>query len=258
MPPSMPVPTPPPTPPSPAPGPGARPAPGAAPPPGTVEFSLLRVSEYAAEAARDEALLSEAERSRAAAFVREADRDRYRVAHVALRRELAARLGGDPAALELTRADCPVCGGPHGRPSVPGDPLHFSLSHAGDVVLLGFAATPVGVDVEEHPRAVAVAELIPTLHPRERDECLALPEARRPEAFARCWTRKEAYLKGTGTGLAEAPSVSYVGTGEDPGVLPGWRLDDIDAPPGYAAASALALREGNGPDGTGCTDGTGA
>ncbi len=202
---------------------------------------MLRVSAYAAEAERAEELLSAEERERVSRFIRAADRDRYRTAHVALRRELAARTGERPEALEFVREPCPVCGGPHGRPALAGEGPHFSLSHAGDVVLLGFAAAPVGVDVEEHPRAETVDEVATTLHPSERAELAALDGvSERAAAFARCWSRKEAYLKGTGTGLGEDPSVTPVGTAaEGPASPPGWHLADIAAPEGYAAAYAV-------------------
>lgn len=211
----------------------------------SVDAQVLRVSESVAAAVGEEAWLSDGERARAAAFVRRADRDRYVVAHTALRRELGLRLGLRPGAVTLVRAACPLCGGPHGRPSLPGDPLHFSLSHAGDLVLLAFAAGPVGVDVEACPEAAVVDETAAALHPRERAELAALPAHLRPAAFARCWTRKEAYLKGTGTGLGEDPSVAYVGAGGRPAALAGWALADIAVPAGYAAASALAADTGS-------------
>jgi 4'-phosphopantetheinyl transferase len=173
--------------------------------------------------------------------MRTEDRERYLVAHLALRRELGTLLDLDPAEVRLTRADCPVCGGPHGRPTVPDDLVHFSLSHAGDLVLLAFAAVPVGADVEELPGAASVRETMTALHPREQEELSAIAddaEAVRA-AFGRCWTRKEAYLKGTGAGLGEDPSATYVGSLGQPAQVPGWRLADLPAPSGYAAASAL-------------------
>ena len=205
-----------------------------------MKLHVLRVSEHV-EAARDGALLSEEERARAVTFLREADRDRYRVAHTALRRELATPLATDPAAVTLTREPCPLCGGPHGRPAVPGNPVHFSLSHAGDLVLLAFDDVPVGADVEPYPTAATVAGTTSALHPRERAEIGGLPPADRPPAFARCWTRKEAYLKGTGAGLGEDPSVTYVGSLVTPAEIPGWTVTDVQVPDGYAAAVAVAV-----------------
>ncbi|MCH0543141.1 4'-phosphopantetheinyl transferase superfamily protein [Streptomyces sp. MUM 203J] len=199
----------------------------------------VRVSASARRAGALEGLLDDGERARARAFVRAVDRDRYRVAHVALRRLLGAYLGLGPADVRLVREPCPGCGGPHGRPAADhGAAPHFSLSHAGDAVLLAFADAPVGVDVEEVPSPEAATEVAGLLHPAERAELGALPEAARPAAVARCWARKEAYLKGVGIGLGEDPSVTYVGTGCAPGAVAGWSLADVPAFPGYAAALA--------------------
>ncbi|MGY1438870.1 4'-phosphopantetheinyl transferase family protein [Streptomyces reniochalinae] len=202
---------------------------------------LVRVSEHAAAAAAPgaQAPLSAEERERAAKFVLQADRDRYLVAHLALREELGRLLGLAPQDVPFTRADCPVCDGPHGRPSVPGDPVHFSLSHAGDLVALAFAAAPIGVDVEQYPSVAAAIQTTSALHPSEQVELAALAPDALPAAFARCWTRKEAYLKGTGSGLGEDPALTYVSALDRPARVPGWQLTDLTVPDGYAAASAL-------------------
>ena len=53
------------------------------------------------------------------------------------------------------------------------------------------------------------------------------------------WTRKEAYLKGIGTGLARGVAADYLGaTGLAP--LPaGWSVLDVPVPDGHAAAAAV-------------------
>ena len=48
------------------------------------------------------------ETARAAAFVFPADRHRYQVAHVMLRRVLAGHLGTEPGRLAFTREPCPT------------------------------------------------------------------------------------------------------------------------------------------------------
>lgn len=156
-----------------------------------------------------------------------------------LRRALGERLGRAPQAVVTTRQPCRGCGGPHGRPAVPGDPVHFSLSHSGDLVMIALAEVPVGADVEEVPGPRTVADVAPALHPAERAELDALAPGERPAAFARCWTRKEAYLKATGAGLTEDPAVTYVGSGAEPRPPASWVIADHPAPPGYAAATAL-------------------
>ena len=93
---------------------------------------------------------------------------------------------------------------------------------------------------------VSGRELLTALEPRERIALGAVPEAERAAAFAQCWVRKEAYLKGTGEGLSREPDAVRVGLGTrfgDPGPaageLDGWQIADLDAPPGYAGAIAL-------------------
>ncbi|MFF6908735.1 4'-phosphopantetheinyl transferase family protein [Streptomyces sp. NPDC012389] len=194
------------------------------------------------------ALLGREESLRAGRFGSARDRHRYVVAHVLLRRLAGAHLGVAPADVVISREPCGMCGEPGGRPVLPGSGLHFSLSHSASTVLLAFARAPVGVDVEGTPAPGTADELAASLHPRERAELAALPAAGRDEAFLRCWTRKEAHLKGEGAGLAHGLAGHYVGSGPAPASPPGWRLWDIVVGTGQRAALALAVA-GDGPDG---------
>ncbi|MFJ4879478.1 4'-phosphopantetheinyl transferase family protein [Streptomyces sp. NPDC088745] len=216
--------------------PGPLPAPGAVP-----DLWSLRILAYdAPDAPEALVLLDPAERRRHSAFRRAEDRVRYLVAHAALRGLAGAYLRQEPASVRFGREDCPLCPEPHGRPSLPGSGLHFSLSHSADLVMFAFGTTPVGVDVEILPSPGQVDEVAQVLHPREQRELAALQgdDPARAAAFGRCWCRKEAYLKGTGTGLAVPLGDTYVGAGERPGDVPGWRIADVRAPEGYAAALA--------------------
>ncbi|MGW6054717.1 4'-phosphopantetheinyl transferase family protein [Streptomyces sp. NPDC055189] len=198
----------------------------------------------------DVSLLDAQERRRAAALRRPADQELYAAAHSALRRHLGDCLSVDPAAVELVRLPCPLCGDPHGRPAVAGGAgPHFSLSHTDGLALLAFADDrPVGADVEKLPSADVLADVATSLHPREQEELAELPAAERPLAFARCWTRKEAVLKGTGEGLAGGGMASLlVGTGPAPLGVPGWTVRDVVVPEGYAAAVATADRADRSP-----------
>ncbi|MFF6776048.1 4'-phosphopantetheinyl transferase family protein [Streptomyces sp. NPDC012637] len=204
----------------------------------------------------DVSVLDARERERAAAFLRPADRTLYTVAHVALRTVLGGLLGERPEDLTFTREPCPCCGEPHGRPalavSLPEPPLHFSLSHTRGRVLIATAPVPVGADVELRPEPEAVRELVSVLHPAERAEVEAGAEvgaeggsagaerdpARRAAAFGRIWARKEAYLKGLGTGLGRAPHLDDLSTGAE--APAGWSLHDL--PCGTSHHAAVALR----------------
>ncbi len=197
---------------------------------------MLSVSGVRADRA-DVSVLDERERRRAAKFVRDADRHSYLAAHVALRHVLSQHLGTTPAQLSFIREACPNCGALHGRPALAEHPVHFSLSHGGDQVLVAVADVPVGVDVEAVPDEQVAADLSTRLHPQEQREIAAAPDLRL--AFAGMWTRKEAYLKGIGTGLSRSLSADYLG-GAGLAALPeGWSVLDVPVPAGYAGAVAV-------------------
>ncbi|MET9730685.1 4'-phosphopantetheinyl transferase superfamily protein [Streptomyces sp. NPDC006458] len=211
---------------------------GGAPTGAAVDLWSLRVGALD-EAAVDPRELDAEERGRLERLRRAEDRVRYGAAHVALRRLLGTRLGVEPAEVAYFRQACPCCGAPHGRPAVlgvPGAP-HFSLSHGGDWVLIAMAAHPVGVDVEPYPAAADVPGLTSVLHPRERREIAEGAFA--PAVFARIWARKEAYLKGLGTGLGRALDADYLGgTGAEP-APEGWSVHGLPVGDGHAAAVAV-------------------
>ncbi|WP_308379994.1 4'-phosphopantetheinyl transferase superfamily protein [Streptomyces sp. ISL-43] len=185
-------------------------------------------------------MLDAAERDRAGRLLREGDRRRYLASHVGLRVLLGGYLGLAPADVVLVRDTCPCCGGPHGRPAVDGAAPHFSLSHSDDMAYFAFAGVPVGVDVQAISTPAAVADVLAALHPAETAELTALPEADRPAATGRVWSRKEACLKATGVGLARGLAEPYVSSARTPAAVPGWTLTDLPAPPGYTAALAVA------------------
>ncbi|MEU9397582.1 4'-phosphopantetheinyl transferase superfamily protein [Streptomyces sp. NPDC048324] len=212
------------------------------PHPGSLDLYLLRVPDVRG-IALDTAVLDPGERRRAAELAHADDRIRFTTAHLALRRLLSTYLDTRPQDIRYGRETCPCCGGPHGRPTVLGatGELHFSLSHRGDLVLMGTAVAPIGVDVDLIADPSSATELAAMLHPAEQAEIQALPPIRRPRALARLWTRKEAYLKGLGTGLGRDPAADYVGSGSPDGPHPpaGWTLLDIPVDRGYAAAVAV-------------------
>jgi 4'-phosphopantetheinyl transferase len=166
------------------------------------------------------------------------------VSHVALRLVLGELTGTAPESLRFER-HCGHCGGDgHGKPHLAGHrDLDFSLSHSGELALIAVArGRRVGADVERvRPRTDVLAIARGSLSVRERRaiESLGTDGARRAEFF-RCWTRKEAYLKGIGVGLAG-------GLDTDPEAAQGWQAESLLAPPGYEAAVAaegqFALRQ---------------
>ena len=167
-----------------------------------------------------------------------------------LRHVLAAYTGQLPEHVTLVE-------GPEGKPRLAlpaGAPdLRFNLSHSGELAVVAVAtAREVGVDVEVvAPRRSLDALVEEVCSPDERLRLRTLGADARLHAFLACWTRKEAWLKGVGTGLATDPAavtVSLPGDGA-PRLLrtpygscaPGaWSLAELDAPPGYLATLAVA------------------
>jgi len=229
-----------------APEPGVPAAPG--PWDGRPSLWLLGAPAPGQRAALDASDLDADERARAAAFVRSSDRALYLTAHIALRRILGAGLGIPPRSVRFTREPCPGCGGPHGRPALPGPrpPLHFSLSRCEGLVLIGVAGSAVGVDVERVPDTGTVDDLVKELHPAEQADLAALQAGARAAAFCRMWSRKEAYLKGVGVGLGRALDADYVGERprQDAVHPSGWYLRSLDTGPHRDThAAAVALRD---------------
>jgi 4'-phosphopantetheinyl transferase len=246
------------------------PSPADLPVSGEIAVWLLQIPYAPGVAAADGWVLDQQEIQRAARLRNDIARERYITSHVGLRVLLGRYLGIEPGEVELTREPCPMpgCGKPHGRPAVAGrEGLHFSLSHSGDAALFAFAGVPVGADIEIRQGrrgGDSLAGLLGHLHPDERAVIEELPSSLREEAFLSCWVRKEAYLKGIGTGLpgglsthhvglAEglAPARAEAGVGAAPrggsarpaGTPDGWAFVDLDAPAGYHAA--VALRTGS-------------
>jgi 4'-phosphopantetheinyl transferase len=217
----------------------------------------------------DLAELDAREKARAAAFVFPADRHRYEVAHVMLRRVLAGHLGTDPSRLTFGRQACPTCGGPSGKPvltglqgvagepSLPGDGswpgLSFSLAHSGEVVAIAVARGPVGIDVEREPSG-CVCSLASAMHPDDAAIVEPLPEPERHQAVIRWWVRAEAVLKCAGTGIAHGmDSFPVLGTPVrsrvPPGLPPGPRLPLEPGVPGWPAAAGCSFAALSAPKG---------
>lgn len=157
-----------------------------------VDLRLWRVDLDAARSGDDAP--GEAERQRAARFVRPDDARRYLASHAALRHLLGTQ-------------EAWVAGG-NGKPALTSPPPHFNLSRRDGVALIGLSAThEIGVDVEPLQAMADVNELAQRhFTPRERDAVASERGAARDRAFLRCWTRKEACMKATGCGLSLAPS----------------------------------------------------
>jgi 4'-phosphopantetheinyl transferase len=191
-----------------------------------------------------QATLSRDEQERAGRFYFERDRRRFICARGALRGLLGAYLNVEPGDLTFKY-------GEHGKPALSDKfdgALAFNLSHSHELALVVIGrGIEMGVDVEAI-RPVADADDIASkfFSAAEVAALQALSESARRPAFFACWTRKEAYLKALGSGLArplDQFSVSLI-PGEpvrlvvhdDEGETARWSIRELAPEPGYAAA----------------------
>ena len=182
---------------------------------------------------RDWNILSQDEKARAERFQFERDKRRFVLCRATLRRLLAEYAG-------VAADDAPLVYGPFGKPSLPASyGLEFNLSHSLDLGIFAFARHAVGVDIEANRPvryALKVAESF--FAPSEIAQLHLAGPQELDAAFLRCWTRKEAYVKGFGDGLSLPLESFAVGLDGDPG-LGSWRFHNIDAGPGFMAALAV-------------------
>ncbi|WP_328973664.1 4'-phosphopantetheinyl transferase family protein [Streptomyces sp. NBC_00239] len=181
------------------------------------------------------------EMQRAEAYRRPDDRRMYTAAHVGLRRVLAVYTGIAPHLLCITGEKHDGLGGRNGRPrvlGVPGAP-QFSLSHSHGLALVAVAGSRIGADVQRIPDPATAAACLPALHPAERAELEELHGSEQTVAFGRLWTRKEAYLKGLGTGLARGADLDYLGEYDASRRPEGWVVGNLPLCASHVAAVAV-------------------
>lgn len=190
------------------------------------------------EAARLEPLyetLAPEERDRAQRFRFVADRRHYIACRGAMREILSHYLEVEPSAIRFTLNR-------YGKPMLVESDVRFNVSHSGQWAMLAVTrGRQVGIDIERMDPRFA-QEQIPErfFSPREVADLRSLPAHEQVAAFFRCWTRKEAYIKARGMGLAleldsfdvtlrpdQAPALDRAGN---------WSIRNLEAPAGYAAA----------------------
>lgn len=194
--------------------------------------------------------LSPDEQERARRFRFGEDRRRFVVGRGVLRTILGSYTGAPPAQLRFAYSPA---GKPRFAPETgqPAASLSFNLSHSGELALYAICLDRrVGVDIEQFRPQVAedpIAERF--FSPQEVDALRSLPPDEQAPAFFRCWTRKEAYVKACGEGLAiplnrfvvtlrHGEPATLLDAGDENEQATHWFLHSVDIAPGYEAAVA--------------------
>jgi 4'-phosphopantetheinyl transferase len=217
--------------------------------PGEIHVWSIRLDPPAERVERLGRFLAADEWQRASRFRFEKHRRQYVVGRGALRALLAAYAGTRPERVQFAY-------GPRGKPFLAPElaeaGLQFNLSNSDELAVVGLVRGPeIGVDVEylrPMPDCSQIAERF--FSQSEREVLRGIPAARKEEAFFNCWTRKEAYLKAVGEGLA-APLDSFdvtLAPGEPPRMLSlegdperaaRWSFHDLRPADDYIGAVAI-------------------
>lgn len=192
-------------------------------------------------------ILSADEYQRSQRFYFKRDSERFVVCRGVLRVILSIYSGVESDQLQFRY-------GSHGKPYLSENycSIQFNLAHSQGLALYAFIlGSEIGVDLEYVRYMPDLGEIAARfLSERENSALKQLPEIQRQEAFFHCWTRKEAYIKAIGNGLAyplDQFDVSLV-PGEparllsvagDPEEGSRWLLKELEPASGYIAAIAV-------------------
>jgi 4'-phosphopantetheinyl transferase len=203
------------------------------------EIHVWRIDLAAVTESPDDApVLSPDEHERAGRLIREHKRVRFIAGRSTLRRLLGQYLDEKPQALIFRY-------GPHGKPALAtrtsSTALTFNFSHSKDLALLAVtAAREIGIDIEYLHRDISVDSFARhILCENEAAALQRLPAERRKQALLTAWTRKEAYLKALGVGLAQSMKSFSVGIDDDETTVR--RLENANGEPQLWTFAPLAV-----------------
>jgi 4'-phosphopantetheinyl transferase len=165
-----------------------------------VDIWIVDLNQAATEAP-GASILSIDEQERAARFHFEKDRIHFSRCRSALRNLLAVYLTMPPDEIHF---DYQANGKPQLAAEKNPNALQFNVSHSGGLALIAIGSEHrLGVDIEKMRRDIDAERLAERFFSvRERAGLREFADDLRVRGFFACWTRKEAFLKATGTGLS--------------------------------------------------------
>jgi 4'-phosphopantetheinyl transferase len=177
--------------------------PTSAPARGELHLRLVDLREAAVVERGLRCFLSRDEIERAARFQSEGARSRFVLTRAWLRVILARCLDATPERISFSF-------GTNGKPALAEEwghrALSFSVAHSEGYALIGLTnGRAIGVDIEQVRPMPDFAEIASGYFSEAEMKAITeLPEDDRLRGFFRCWTRKEAFMKATGDGMAIA------------------------------------------------------
>ncbi len=174
---------------------------------GQIDVWICRAVQWAGK--RDELFseLSPEEQERALRFKFSEHKEHFVIFHGFMRRVLGSYLAIEASCLMFKTAEKgkPYLVSPDNKES----PLNFNLSHTEDIALLAVSSgQEVGIDIENRQRSSDWQGIARRFCTQEEQKALfsAGSTDEQREAFYDLWTRKEAYMKVLGSGMALSPT----------------------------------------------------
>ena len=218
------------------------------PPVASSEIQVWRIPlvRPPAEILRLQNILSADEQSQAARFHFDRDQRRFVIRRAVRRQLLAAQLETNPATIQIES-------GNFQKPKIVSPKnskrLRFNCSHSADWALIAVARErEIGVDLEQHRPLADAEDLAGNIFSADENRELAkLPPALKTQGFFNSWTRKEAFVKAIGLGLAyplnrfsvslspDQPA-AILKVADDPAALEKWSMISLVANLDYSAA----------------------
>jgi 4'-phosphopantetheinyl transferase len=109
-----------------------------------------------------------------------------------------------PRQLKIHADNISITKNEFGKPILRDYPnLHYNISHSGDYVVCAVSDRPVGIDIEQIARSDSIKISNRIFHDTEKRYVKSFySEEAQAIAFTEIWTKKEAYIKRDGRGLA--------------------------------------------------------
>lgn len=213
----------------------------------SVHIWKIFFSDYSNEEAFYSKILSHAELARSSRFHFQIDSIRYKVSRVVAKVLLSKVLSIKPSNIELQLND-------YGKPKLiaKSNNIFFNVSHSANLGLIAITDIgPIGIDVERYRKKMLAEKFARRFFSEsEVKEYLDLPHGQKEEGFFNCWTRKEAFIKALGLGLAmplkdfdvtltpgEVSQLIEVRNRKEQAA--GWLLKNIPLKEDYAAAFSI-------------------
>lgn len=206
-----------------------------------VDVWRVRSADHSSMLPELASLLSTSESQRAYQYISKKDSDSFVLGRGILRLLCGKYLQVQPNVLQFSSND-------YDKPYLNFAPLYFNLSHAGEWIVYAFSANPfVGIDIEEVRPIDNMHNIVAYYFSlSEAGAFQQIAPQYQLEAFFRCWTRKEAYIKAIGSGLSlslKSFDVSLTAS-DTSGLLrtehkANCRLEDIQVADGYIGCLAI-------------------